>query len=229
MVPKNNKDNDFLIDNALFYKNIKYLREREYLSQENIGNIVGKERSVVSLWERNERNPSMDDLIYVSYFFKVSIDDLIKRDLKMENLEQHTRDIEDGSKIPVYQHIPTNISLEDTKDVVDWEDISNSWLKENHKYFGLKITDDSMASDYLIGDTVIFQETSDYENGKDYVVLVGSNDAIFKRVIKQPDGILLQSLNSNYQTNYYNDSQIKKLPITILGVAKEIRRRVGGE
>lgn len=229
MVPKNNKDNDFLIDNALFYKNIKYLREREYLSQENIGNIVGKERSVVSLWERNERNPSMDDLIYVSYFFKVSIDDLIKRDLKMENLEQHTRDIEDGSKIPVYQHIPTNISLEDTKDVVDWEDISNSWLRENHKYFGLKITDDSMASDYLIGDTVIFQETSDYENGKDYVVLVGSNDAIFKRVIKQPDGILLQSLNSNYQTNYYNDSQIKKLPITILGVAKEIRRRVGGE
>lgn len=215
--------------NILFHKNIKYLRESEHLSQENIGNIVGKERSVVSLWERNERNPSMEDLINISYFFQVSIDDLIKRDLKMESLKQYTMDVEGDSKIPVFGNVSANTFLKEIKDVIGWEEIPRSWLSGHRKYFGLKITGDSMLPNYLDGDTVIFQKVNDYDNGKDHVVIVGNNDAVFKRIIKQPNGILLQSLNSNYQTDYYNDIEIKELPVVILGVAKEIRRRVGGE
>ena len=50
--------------------------------------IVNKERSLVSLWERNDRNPSVDDLINLSIYFKVSIDDLVKRDLEIEEQKQ---------------------------------------------------------------------------------------------------------------------------------------------
>lgn len=214
---------------SLFYKNIKHLRETEQLSQENIGAIVGKERSVVSLWERNERNPSMEDLINISYFFQVSIDNLIKDDLKMKIITQHNANVENGSKIPVFKCISDITSIESTKEVKDWEVISNSWLSDHRKYFGLKITDDSMSPNYVDGDTVIFQKVSDYENGKDCVIAIGNSDVVFKRIIKQTNGTLLQSLNSNYQTNYYNDGEMKKLPIVILGVAKEIRRKIGGE
>lgn len=215
--------------NIFFHKNINYLKESKHLSQENIGNIVGKERSVVSLWERNERNPSMEDLIKLSNYFQVSIDDLTKRDLKMESLKQYTIDTESDSKIPVFERISADTFVTGIKDVVGWEEIPRNWLSEHRNYFCLKITGDSMLPNYLDGDIVIFQKDNDYDNGKDCVVIVGNNDAMFKRIIKQPNGILLQSLNSNYQTDYYNDNEIKELPVVILGIAKEIRRRVGGE
>lgn len=213
------------IPESMFYKNIKYLREIHFLSQENIGNIVNKERSVVSLWERNERNPSLDDLIYISYFFKTTIDDLVKCDLKMKNYMQDEQDINDGSKIPVYDYILPNKPLEELKEI-SWEEIPKNWLSGNRRYFGYKITDSSMMPNYNYDDTVIFEKVDTFDDNKDYLVIVDNQSVAFKRIIKQPYGILLQSLNSNYETRYYNYNDNEELPIKILGVAKEIRRKV---
>ena len=70
-----------------------------------------------------------------------------------------------------------------------------------------------------------FVLNTDYElinNGK--LIIVDNNNAVFRRIIKQPYGILLQSLNDYSLTNYYDDRDIANLKV--LGVAKEIRRKV---
>lgn len=42
--------------------NLLFLRKSFNLSQEQLGNIVGKTHSAVSRWEKDEREPSFSDI-----------------------------------------------------------------------------------------------------------------------------------------------------------------------
>ena len=82
-----------------------------------------------------------------------------------------------------------------------------------------------MEPDYLDGDVIIFQKQDDCENGDDCVVMVNGNDGTFKRVFKNENGIILQPLNNKYQPMIYSNEQIETLPVKILGVFEELRRK----
>lgn len=51
------------------------------------------------------------------------------------------------------------------------------------------------------------------------------NDGTFKRVFKNENGIILQPLNPAYSPIVYNNEQIENLPVRIIGIVEEIRRR----
>lgn len=48
--------------NNYFAYNLRYLRKQYHLNQEQMGNIVGKTYSAISLWERELREPSSKDI-----------------------------------------------------------------------------------------------------------------------------------------------------------------------
>ena len=73
------------------------------------------------------------------------------------------------------------------------------------------------------GDVVIFEKTSNCESGQHCCVMVNGYDATFKKIIKSENGITLQPLNSDYDIISYTNEEIKKLPVIIIGVAKEKR------
>lgn len=125
----------------------------------------------------------------------------------------------------VYGTIPAGIPMECIEDILDTEEISADMLKGGKQYFGLKIKGDSMEPDYLDGDVIIFQKQDDCENGDDCIVMVNSNDGTFKRVFKNENGIILQPLNNKYQPMIYSNEQIETLPVKILGVFEELRRK----
>lgn len=57
--------------------------------------------------------------------------------------------------------------------------------------------------------------------------MVNGNDATFKKVLKNEAGIILQPLNDkDYEPKFYSNKDIKELPVTIIGIAREIRRKV---
>ena len=47
----------------------------------------------------------------------------------------------------------------------------------------------------------------------------------FKRVFKNENGIILQPLNPTYSPIVYSNEEIEKLPVRILGVFEELRRK----
>lgn len=47
----------------------------------------------------------------------------------------------------------------------------------------------------------------------------------FKRVFKNENGIILQPLNNKYQPIPFSNEQIEQLPVKILGVFEELRRK----
>ena len=66
-------------------KNIKYLRQQKKLTQEDIANIVGKARSLVSAWESDDREISTQDIIKLSDYFGIPMDSLVGKDLRIND------------------------------------------------------------------------------------------------------------------------------------------------
>lgn len=131
-------------------------------------------------------------------------------------------------RIPVLGIIPAGIPIEAIEDILDYEEISPEMLNGGKEYFALKIKGDSMSPNYLDGDVVIFLKQDYAENNDDCCVYVNGYDATFKKIrINNNTGILtLQPINSSYEPLFFNEEQIKNLPVRIIGKAVEIRRKI---
>nr|DAM73414.1 MAG TPA: SOS-response transcriptional repressors (RecA-mediated autopeptidases) [Caudoviricetes sp.] len=152
-------------------------------------------------------------------------------ELDMEHINDFQNFINESTnnttKVPVLGSIPAGIPIELIEDILDYEDISEEMLKGGKEYFALKVKGSSMWPKYLDGDTIIVLKQDDCESGQDAIVMVNGNDGTFKRVIKKDNGITLEPINQQeYNSVSYSNEDIEKLPIKILGVVKEIRRKI---
>lgn len=64
-----------------FSKNLKHLRKINKLSQDDISKIVEKDRSLISQWESDDKNATVEDIIKLSNYFNVPMDNLVGKDL----------------------------------------------------------------------------------------------------------------------------------------------------
>ena len=76
------------------------------------------------------------------------------------------------------------------------------------------------------GSIPVVKQQVDCESGYDCVVMVNGDDATFKRVIKQDNGIILKPLNNNYEPYSFSNEDLEKKPVRILGKAVEVRRKL---
>ena len=64
---------------------LKEIRENAGLSQEQFAKKLAISRQAVSKWERGVAMPDIENLMYISNIFNVSLDTIIKGDKRMEN------------------------------------------------------------------------------------------------------------------------------------------------
>lgn len=134
--------------------------------------------------------------------------------------------IENPNKtINVYSSVHAGISNEMIDNIVDQEELSEDLINSNKQYFGIKVKGDSMNPEYIEGDTLIVEKSPTCESGDDCIVAINNNEAFLKRVHINPNGITLQALNPKYAPLIYNNEEIVKLPVTIIGIVKELRRK----
>ena len=65
------------MSNIQLAKNLKYLREKSNLKQEDIGDIINLTRQAYSNYENQTRTPDIDTLMILSNYYNVSLNDLI--------------------------------------------------------------------------------------------------------------------------------------------------------
>lgn len=195
---------------------LKELRKSYRISQEELAKKLSTSRSSIGMFESNARIPTTDTLIKYSNFFDVSIDYLLGEDSPKEGI--------DYMRVNVYGSVPAGIPIEAIEDITDTEDLSFKDYDRNKTYIGLKVRGDSMYPKYLDGDTIIIEVTPCAENGQDTVVYVNGYEATLKRFHKSENGIItLEPLNTNYSPKSYGENDE---PIKVLGIVKEIRRKV---
>lgn len=208
------------------------------MSQQIIAEKLGVSRMYISMLENNYNpatkkpiNPSISFVKKCSEVMNIPIDDLIKM-LDKEQIIYLDEDKHDAQITPpaiclVYGSIPAGVPMELIEDIIDTEEIPASWLKGGNEYFGLKIKGKSMFPKYDDGDVVLFKKQPTCESGQDCVVMVNGNDGTFKKVYLSKSGITLQPINvTDFEPITYSNEEIESLPVKILGVAVEIRRKV---
>lgn len=199
---------------------LRELRKLNKITMKELGKKLNLAESTISLYENGYREPDYNTLLRMADYFHVSIDYLLGRD----SIEQTKKT--GIVKIPVYGTIPAGIPTEmiDNSFIEDYEEINEELLRGGNTYFGLKVKGDSMYPEFRNGDTLILKKQESCESGEFCAVSINHTESTFKKVIKNSNGITLQPLNPTYEPLFFSNQEVMDLPITILGVIKEVRR-----
>lgn len=71
--------------NIYLSTNLKYLREINNKTQQDVAKYCDKTNTAISNWEKGIREPDAIDLSKLSQFFSISIDDLMLKDLRIDH------------------------------------------------------------------------------------------------------------------------------------------------
>lgn len=180
---------------------------------------------------------SVETLKKIANAMNMTINDLLIRsgDVKIEELKFDNAKLEsissEATKIPVLGVIKAGIPIEAQQDILEYIEVPKSWLRGGKKFYGLRVSGDSMFPKYQDNDVVIFEDSRTYDptiaNNKDCAVMVNGNDATFKKVQLTKEGITLIPYNTGaYDIKMYSKKDIEEKPIKIIGIAKEKRTKI---
>lgn len=208
--------------------NLKLLRNRLKKSQEEVANELDLTRSSYSGYENNVAQPNIDVLILLSNYYKVSIDDLIKKDFELftdsdwnkvdSGVEvdlkgQHLRvltSLVDGNNEDLIELVPLKASAGYTAGYADPDYLKVlptfhlPFLSKDRKYRSFPIKGDSMPpvveGSFVVGEYV--QNWMSIRNGTPCIVVTKDDGIVFKvlnNLISSQQSFQLCSTNTFYE------------------------------
>ena len=204
-------------------KRLRDIRKQQNITIKELAEKINVAESTVSLYETQKRQPSLDILRTIADTLDTTTDNLLGRESSNVEPVNINKNL---VKIPIYGKIPAGVPMEmvDESYVDDYIEMDSKQLRGSSTYFGLKVKGNSMFPEFRNGDIVIFRQQSHCENGDFCAVSINHTECTFKKVLKKESGITLMPLNPDYEPMFFTKKEIINLPITILGVVKEIRR-----
>lgn len=214
---------------SYFSSNLKFLRERKSQSQEKLSTALGITRSQLSAYEKGQtRNPTLDMMMVVSEYFKISLDILIKVDLitvpELRIKEYESRSDKDiaGKELrvivttvnvhnkPNIEHVPVKAKAGYLTGYGDTEYISKlpvftlPHLPKDRKFRSFPCEGDSMypfpENAIVVGEYV--DDWNTLKSDVPCIVVTKSAGIVFKLVtnrIKEERNLHLKSLNPVYE------------------------------
>jgi SOS-response transcriptional repressors (RecA-mediated autopeptidases) len=202
------------------------------MKQVDIIERTGINKGALSSYISGKYAPKQNNIYKIAQALDVNEAWLMGHDVPMERKksEINTSNVTpiniptDTITIKVYGSVPAGQPIEALEDIIGYEEIPVAWTRFGKEFIALVVKGDSMYPKYFEGDTVIIEVTPDCNNGQDAVVYVNGYDATLKEVHKNDDGsITLKPFNPEYPPKTY---QPGKDGVTILGVVKELRRKM---
>lgn len=186
--------------------NLKILRKTRQLSQEEVSKLLGLTRSTYSGYENGIAEPGIQNLLNISDFFKVSLDDLVRRDLSKAT-DQELLALTKGLVSDVkgsHLRVLTSLVNEENEDVIEMipekaragytsgyadpdyikvlPTFQLPFLKKDRKYRSFPISGDSMPpvsnGSHVVAEFVQNWET--IKDGKPYIVVTKEDGIVFK-------------------------------------------------
>ncbi|MEA3503788.1 MAG: helix-turn-helix domain-containing protein [Bacteroidota bacterium] len=214
--------------NNVFSKNIKLLRKRRKLTQDEIAFSLKIKRSTLSGYENNVALPGIDTLITFSTYFNIAIDTLVKIDLskisdrELSQVENGYDVYIKGSKLrilatTVNNNNEENIELVNEKAKAGYKNgfadpdyikvlptFNLPFLSKQKKYRTFQISGDSMLPipDGAFVTAEFVQDWNFVKSKQAYIILTIEDGIVFKIVenlIKEEKKLKLHSLNTFYK------------------------------
>jgi transcriptional regulator with XRE-family HTH domain len=205
---------------AMANQNMKYLRKLRGFTQDEFAQKIGIKRSLVGAYEEERAEPNYEVLETVSDLFKVSIDDLLRKDLsetKGSYLAKR-RQLKMLSETNVIHFVPVKAAAGYLNGYADPEflDELNTFtlpMLTSGTYRAFEIIGDSMmptpSGSVIVGEKV--ETLDDVKNNNAYIVLSKSEGVVYKRVLKSnrsKNKLTLLSDNPVYQPYQVNTEDV---------------------
>ncbi len=200
----------------IFAENLTRLVNGSKLPQSEIAKRINVSPQTFNTWIQGKAIPRMGKIQLLADYFKIEKSDLIE--------EKSNITLSQGIKIPVLGSVPAGIPITAVEDILDYEEIPQSWANQG-EFFALKIKGDSMEPRMISGDVAIVKQQSDADSGDVVIALVNGNEATCKKLEKTNNGIMLISTNTKYAPMFFSNEQISELPVVILGKVVELRQK----
>lgn len=81
-----------------------------------------------------------------------------------------------------------------------------------------------MSPTFIEDDIIVIKKQEDFKNGEIVIVLINGEEATIKKAYKTDSGIELKAINPYYPPRIFTKEEIKKIPIKIIGVVKQLKR-----
>jgi len=210
---------------ALSYagKNLKYLRKLRGWTQEEFATKLGIKRSLVGAYEEERAEPRIDILETISDLFKVTLDDLLRKDLSevKGNYLAKRRQLKMMSESNVIHFVPVKAAAGYLAGYADTEflDELNTFtlpMLSGGTYRAFEIVGDSMlptpSGSIIVGEKI--DDTENIKNDQAYIVVSKSEGIVYKRLVKNnraKNKLTLVSDNPQYQPYQVNAEDVMEL------------------
>ena len=128
-------------------------------------------------------------------------------------------------KIPVLGAVVAGEPIEAIEDIEGYEEIPER-LARTGDFFGLRVRGASMEPTLQEGDVIICKSVQTCDTGDIAVVMINGDEATVKEIKRGMDGVTLIGHNvSVFPPKFYSNQEIESLPVRIIGIAYEVRRK----
>lgn len=191
---------------------LKKIRQDKGLTQDELAKKIETSRSNIANYENDKNMPSIDILEKLSKEFNCSIDYLLGKEDKKNDIDNKNLYL-----CPVYGKISAgqpNWAEECLDGYLPIDPNLMNVVNPNECFF-LKINGESMNKIIRNGAYALIRKTDFVENGEIAVVLVNGFDATLKKFTKHNDVIVLEPMSDdpNIKTQVYN----KDTPVKVIG------------
>ena len=208
-------------------KNLKYLRNKNKLSQQALSDILDIPRTTLGDYERTKTEPNIAMLIKMADHFDVKVDDLISADLSLSEYEVMKNKVMRVLAITVNEDNEGNIELVDSKAEAGYLDSYQNpeFIKELPRiqfpnipwgtYRGFEIQGDSMlpieSGSIIIASYI--ENLNEIKDDRTYIVISSNDGLVYKRVKKDNENkqFVLSSDNETYLPYKLDFEEVKEM------------------
>ena len=205
-------------------QNLKYLRKLRGWTQEEFANKLHIKRSLIGAYEEERADPRLDVLEIVADMFKLSLDELLLKDLsntsgnylaKRRQQKMMSADRNLIHFVPVKAAAGYLASYADTEFIDELNTFTLPMLSGGN-YRAFEIIGDSMlptpSGSIIVGEKI--EDTTDIKNSQAYIVVSRNEGIVYKRVEKNnrsKNKLTLVSDNPQYQPYQVNAEDVVEL------------------
>lgn len=197
-----------------FKDKLKELRKNAKITQEQLANIIGVERSSVGKYESSSTIPSNDTLCKIAEYFHVSTDYLLGKEESPTEKISNIYPIK-KKKLPLLGEIACGQPIFADEDRESYVMVGTDIDAD----FCLRAKGDSMIGARIMDGDIVFIKKMPIVNNGEIAAVIIDDEATLKRVFYYPEKqkLVLQAENSKYEPFIYVNEELNE--IRILGKA----------
>ncbi|RSL32635.1 XRE family transcriptional regulator [Salibacterium salarium] len=206
-------------------ENIKRLREKHNLTQDELGEVAGVSGNAVWTWENQGKVPRMGAIQRMADHFGINKSDIIEDKPFFGVAEQsasyntNPRGVAGHAKrMPYLGSIAAGEALEMIR-VEEYINVPYEIADLYPNSFLVRVNGESMNKIVPPNALALIDPTIEVKNGDVVAVSINGFDATLKRFFHFKDGVALEpeTYDDNYQTQFYNKEAIAEKPFDIKG------------